>query len=227
MNTINKKAYVYQMKLLPANLLSIIIFILLCIPTYILFPEGFSDKNPGLFLLMLLGYMLLHEFLHGIGYWLGGVKRKNIQYGICLEKGIFYAMAYEELSKKSILISLQMPFMVIGVITYVFSMIFHLPVLAYLSVFNLMGASMDLVMFFYLLKIKDVTYSESGQPDQFVLMTSEDLEKRKSIFLKIVNTKSYHKKDYEFSIPKKIQISKASFGILLFLIILSILFQLF
>lgn len=212
MNTTNKKkAYTYKMKLAPANILCFAIMIGLYIVSVLLFGKGMAvfDKPFILFVLIIL-YLMLHEFLHGVGYFIGGVKRSNIQYGIRLEKGIFYAMAYQELTKKNILISLQMPFMVIGVITYIISIIFNIPLLALLSIINISGASMDLAMFYYISKLKDVTYSESGEPDEFVLISSEDLTKKKSLFLKIVNVKDYKKSDYEFPKQKKIDITKGS-----------------
>ena len=119
MSSTTKKAYTYKMKLVPANIVSIVIFILLAIITYYLKIDFSIQGNLGLLFIILILYLCLHEFLHGIGYIIGGAKRKNISYGICLEKGILYCMSYQEISKKNILISLQMPFVVIGVITYI------------------------------------------------------------------------------------------------------------
>ena len=132
-------------------------------------------------------------------------------------------MAYQELTRKNILISLQMPFMVIGVITYIIGYFFHIPVLVWLSIVNLIGASMDLMMFIYIMRIKDVIYSESGEPDEFVLISSEDLTKKKSIYFKIVDTKEYKKSDYQFKDVKKISISKTSYIVLGILIVVTIL----
>ena len=113
-------------------------------------------------------------------------------------------MSYEEITKKNILISLQMPFMTIGIITYVIGIIMNMPILVLLSIINLVGASMDLVMFLYILKLpKDVTYSESGNPDEFVLISNTDLSKKKSMFIKVIDEGKYNKKDYEFENIKK------------------------
>ena len=135
----------------------------------------------------------------------------NIKYGIALEKGIFYAMCNQEITKENILLSLQMPYTVLGVITLIIGLIFKLPILTLLSICNISGASMDLVMFFYILRMKNVKYSESGNCDEFVLISKEDLEKKKSIFFKIVNVKKYNEKDFIFDKNvKKIKISKKS-----------------
>ncbi|MBQ3297905.1 MAG: DUF3267 domain-containing protein [Bacilli bacterium] len=226
MSTATKKAYVYKMKLVPANILGTVILVLLILFSILIKADFHISGNFWILLITLILYLCLHEFLHGIGYLIGGTKRKNIAYGICLEKGILYCMAYQELTKKNILISLQMPFVVIGVITYIISYIFNLPYLMFLSIVNLVGACMDLVMFIYISKLdKDVIYSESGEPDQFVLISSEDLTKKKSKYFEIVDVKDYKKEDYRFKDIKKITISKTSYivlGVLLLGVILSI-----
>jgi len=223
MKTSNKKAYVFKMNITTASIFSVVVFLLLVFVTTLI--DGvtlFKAYQTPFLLCLLVGYFFLHELLHGVGFVLGGSKLKNIKLGAALEKGIFYCMSYQELTKKNILISLQMPFMVIGVITYVIGIVFNIPVLTWLSVLNIMGASMDLVMFFYILRIKNVTYSESGEPDEFVLISNEDLSKRKSIFLKLKETKDYKKEDYIFKDFKRIEISKASWIVILILIALDL-----
>ena len=225
MNSTNKKTYVYKMNLVTANVLCIVILIALWIFTG-LFGIEFFGKGTNYFILFIsvILYLMLHEFLHGIGYFIGGTKRKYITYGIELEKGIFYAMAYSKLTKKNILISLLMPFMVIGVITYIIGFIFNIPFLIILSIINISGAAMDLAMFFYFLRLpKDFTYSETGNPDEFAVISSEDLTKKKSIFLNIVEVKDYNEKDFEFKNLKKIKITKLSIVLIILFLILGLL----
>ena len=224
MNTTNKKAHIYKMNLVPANILSIIIFILLLVLTMLLNINILIDNQNILiaFILMIL-YLGLHELLHGVGFFIGGTKRENIKYGICLEKGIFYCMACEEITKKNILISLQMPFMVIGIITYIIGAIFNIPILVLLSIVNITGASMDIAMFFYILSLpKDVTYSETSKPDEFVLISKTDLTTKKNPFIKVVEVKDYHKKDYIFKNTKIIEITKTSIIVLIMFILLGL-----
>ncbi len=214
MSTTNKKAYVFEMDLVKANLFSLIIFIIAGIITYLIF--GFSDFFGKPFILtILIGYFALHELLHGIGYLIGGTKYQNISYGVLLEKGIFYCMSYQEITKKNIMISLLMPFIWITVVTYIIGLMISSPFLAWLSVVNFMGASMDLMMFFYLLRIKDVTYGESGQPNEFVLISSENLKNKKSLFFHVKDVRDYKKEDYEFKDFKRFNITKGSFIALL------------
>ncbi len=224
MNTTNKKAYVYKMRLIPANILSIVILILVAMLAWFFKVELWNNKmNYFIVFILIILYLMLHELLHGIGYFLGGTKRKYITYGIELEKGIFYAMAYSKLTKKNILISLQMPFMVIGVITFIIGVIFNIPLLVLLSIVNISGASMDLAMFIYFLRLpKDFTYTESGNPDEFVIISSKDLTKKKSIFLKIVEVKDYKEKDFEFKNLKKIKCTKTSIIVLILFLLLGL-----
>lgn len=221
----NKKAYTYTMKLIQGNILCIVIFILMVVLTCFFKAEFFPQNiNTFIIFILLIGYLWFHEVLHGIGFMLGGAKRKNIKYGICLEKGIFYCMACQELSKKNILLSLLMPFTVIGVITYIVGIIFNIPVLTFLSIANISGASMDLAMFFYILKLpKNITYSETGQPDQFVLISDIDLKKKKSLFLKVIEEKGYKVEDYIYTNVKRLAITKTSIIIIVLFLLLGLL----
>lgn len=208
-----KKAYVYKMNLVPANLLGLVVFILLLVLTNVLKVNILPvfDKIPFIWILVLLMlYMILHEILHGIGYRITGTKTNKIKYGIELEKGILYTLVLEEVPKKNILVSLQMPFVIIGIITLLLGYILNIPLLVLLSIFNLMGASMDLVMFIYISRIKDVHYAETKASDEFILISKEDLTKRKSLFFKIIEVNNYKKEDYIVKSDKKITISKAS-----------------
>ena len=204
-----EKSYVYKFDLLAANIFSILILIVLAVITY--FIKGFILFSEMKFILTtMLLYFALHEVLHGIGYILGGAKPKSVYFGIALEKGILYCLCREEVKKKCILTSLQMPFTVIGVITYIIAIIINNDLLLLLSIANLVGASMDLVMFFYIARIKKVRYSETDANDEFVLISKEDLTKRKSLFFKIKEVKDYNKKDFEFKKMRRVTISKFS-----------------
>ena len=228
MSSTNKKTYVYKMNLIPANVLCIIIFILCSVLALVLKINIFQFNNWFILFIFIVLYLMLHELLHGVGYFIGGTKLKNITYGIELEKGIFYAMAFQKLTKKNILISLLMPFTIIGVITFIIGTIFNIPMLVLLSIVNISGASMDLAMFFYFLKLpKDFIYSESGNPDEFVVISSRDLKKYKSIFISIKEIKEYKEKDFEFKNIKKVRITKLSIVLLVLFLLLGLLTVIF
>ena len=216
----NKNAYTYKFNLITGNILSIVIAAILVIFTIFIGKSFTIDSNNiSIIVILMFLYLMFHEVCHGIGYIIGGAKSKNIKYGICLEKGILYAMCMQEISKKNILISLQMPFMLIGVITYIIGIIFNIELLTFLSIVNIMGASLDLAMFFYILRLpKDIIYSESGENDEFVLISEEDLSKKKSIFFKMVKKEEYKKEKFIFKDFKRFEISKIS--IIIFVILL-------
>ncbi len=221
-----KKAYIYKMRLVPANILAIVIFIVMMLVTSLIFDIGYTSFEIQLSAILMIVWFVLHELLHGLGFYLGGVKRKNIKYGVALEKGILYTLGLQEVTKKGILTSLQMPFTVIGLLTYVIGIVFNIPILVLLSIINFTGASMDIMMFIYIAKLKNVTYSETGNPDEFVLISNEDLTKRKSIFLKVIETKKYNKEDYKFKIDNRVEISKSSMSACLVYIIVMVILML-
>lgn len=221
-----KKAYIYKMRLVPANILAIVIFIVMMLVTSLIFDIGYTSFEIQLSAILMIVWFVLHELLHGLGFYLGGVKRKNIKYGVALEKGILYTLGLQEVTKKGILTSLQMPFTVIGLLTYVIGIVFNIPILVLLSIINFTGASMDIMMFIYIAKLKNITYSETGNPDEFVLISNEDLTKRKSIFLKVIETKKYNKEDYKFKIDNRVEISKSSMSACLVYIIVMVILML-
>ena len=90
-----KKAYVYRMKLVPANIFAIIIFIIMLIITIGFFRVYFTSMEILITTLLMVVWFILHELLHGLGFLLGGVKRKNIKYGAAFEKGIVYTLALQ------------------------------------------------------------------------------------------------------------------------------------
>ena len=228
MNSTSKKTYVYKMNLVTANVLCILILILFTVIAVYFKINVFKMNNWFLVFLLMVLYLMLHELLHGLGYFIGGTKREYITYGIELEKGIFYAMAYSKLTKKNILISLVMPFIFIGVITYIIGIIFNIPLLVFLSIVNISGAAMDLAMFFYFLRLpKNFTYSESGNPDEFVIISSDDLSKKKSIFLNLKEVKKYNEKDFKFNDIKKIKITKASIIMLIVFLLIGLITTIF
>ena len=88
----NKKAYYFKMNLVPANILAFVILIICFIFTVVIDKNYRFDSNVLVLFITMMLYFCLHEFLHGVGYFLGGGHRDKIKYGICLEKGLLYCM---------------------------------------------------------------------------------------------------------------------------------------
>lgn len=219
-----EKEYVYTMNLVFANIIALLIMVILFIITPLINKNLSYDFSIFELVLLYVSYFIwmgLHELLHGIGYRIGGAKRENIVYGVYLEKSILCTLCKQEIPKRTILISLCLPFLVIGVITYVIGMLINNVPLILLSILNLGGASMDIAMFIYILKKdEEIRYSESNNPTEFVLISKEDLTKKKSFAFKTVDIRDYDPKHFEFEKTSKITISKTSKQILIITVII-------
>lgn len=206
-----RKYYYYQMDLVIMNILCLFLMIVLLIPNMFYFRYSF---DPFIFLLF-IGYLFLHEIFHGIGFYIcGKAKHKNIVYGIELEKGIFYCMCKEEISKFGICMSLLFPLIFLGFITGIISYILYLPTLNFLSLMNVAGAIGDILMFYMILPMKDVSYKDLDDTSGFILLSNEDLTLKPHLGLKIKEVGEY--KELDAKNYKKVTITKTSLIILLF-----------
>ena len=168
-------------------------------------------------------YGFIFIFIHAIGFYISGVKRKNIVYGANLEKGIFYCMCKEEISKKGIMISLFFPFIFIGIITLVIGLVINSPYLIILSLLNIAGCAGDISMIISFIKLPDFSYLDLDDCTGFVLVSENDLSKYKLFGVDLIESDSYTKLG-KASNYKKITISKLSwivFGILLFALLVT------
>ena len=127
------KYYNYTLKIGILNILSIILFILcfiIVVPIY----GVITLTNIPLMMILSILYLMLHEVVHYIGFIINKeVNSKNIVMGAELEKGIFYCMCKQKISKKTILISIFAPLTTLGFITLIIAMIFKLDLLIFLS----------------------------------------------------------------------------------------------
>jgi len=173
--------------------------------------------------LWILPWLILHELLHSFAYVIHGAKFKNITYGMCLEKSILYCLCKENISKTNILCSLLYPFLIIGVGTYILGILLGNVILILLSILNISGCVGDLVMFFFIMKLKNIEFSEFDNPIQFGIYTEENLENKKAFGLCFIEKKE----SLEKTNLKKINISVPSIWILamLFLLFCFSLFQ--
>ena len=164
--------------------------------------------------------MALHEVLHGIGHILNGVKLKDLTFGASIEKGVLFCLVRKEVNKKDILISLLFPFFFIGIVTYILGIIIDSPVLVILSIFNISGASVDVLMFLDFIRLNnDMTYIEPGDGTSFYL-TSKNLKKKKLFGLKLVEEGTYSENMFKIDTHKTFDISKTSCIFFLFMLIM-------
>lgn len=215
----DKKYYVFELDSLGVaiNVISIVLLIIFVIPLFVL---KMTVKLNGLFLILLIFYFMLHEIFHSIGYVIHGARFKNIVYGIKLEKGVFYCLCKQNISKKCIMNASMYPLFFIGILTYIIGFIFDAPLLILLSAFNISGASGDIITVIYLSKLKkDIEFSEMDNPLYFAVYADYDVSKVKHTGMNFIGVKD----NIERNDLKKITISKTSYIILLIFLVIIVL----
>lgn len=216
------KYYKYKIKLGVGNIFASIILILLLILLYFTFDNYYFNLTYNKVLIM-IGYFILHELLHYIGYLINkNVKNKDLCLGMCLEKGVMYCRCTNEISRTAVMISLLTPFTVIGIISLIISYIFDMPFLAFLSVSNIAGSYFDILMFIQMLKMpKDIKFAEYDECDAYYIISNKDLTNIKTKGISLVETDKYNKIKLKSKNNKKIEISIFSIIILIILVALS------
>ncbi len=216
------KYYKYKIKLGVGNIFASIILILLLILLYFTFDNYYFNLTYNKVLIM-IGYFILHELLHYIGYLINkNVKNKDLCLGMCLEKGVMYCRCTNEISRTAVMISLLTPFTVIGIISLIISYIFDMPFLAFLSVSNIAGSYFDILMFIQMLKMpKDIKFAEYDECDAYYIISNKDLTNIKTKGISLVETDKYNKIKLKSKDNKKIEISIFSIIILIILVALS------
>lgn len=217
-----KKYYKFEINLMQATIFSLILFILpLCFCLNIIYPV--LEYNLVVLFISVILWLCLHELLHGLAYFLTGTKLQNITFGVALEKGILYCLTKQEVKKSSVLISLLTPFVVIGIVTLIVSIIFNMPLLCLLSILNISGASADVLMFIYFLTIKnDLKYTELDDPTTFAVITTDNLEEKKRIGVKLIEKGEYPSDKIAIKDHRHLVISKASYIFIILLLLIMI-----
>ena len=218
-----KRYYLFKFDFFIVNVFSIILLIIMfLISNYFFEYNIFSDlyfKKTNWFLLLFLYlvYTFIHELLHAFAYIINGAKVKNITFGMMLEKGILYCLCKENISKKNILMSTIFPLFFLGLVTYIIGIVCHIDLLVLLSILNISGCSGDILMFMYILKLKNIEFSEMDDPVCFAIYSVKDVSKVKHLGLKYLNKKDGIKR----ADKRKIVVSAFSIFLILFLLIIS------
>ena len=224
----NLNYYTYELDMVFLNILSLVIFG--GVWAFVVLVSGGSylweNDRVGLLLILMVLWLMFHEVLHGIGFGLfHEVDKKNIVFGMQLEKGVFYCMCKQKISKKVILTSLLFPFTFIGVVTLIWGMMIHSYYLVMLSILNISGAVGDLVMTVYFLRApNDIVYLDLDDSTSFTVLSDKDLSKIKVKGIRLRESGTY-KDGIAAKDRRKIVISKTSYivlGILLLLAFVSI-----
>ena len=215
------KYYKYSMNMLKLNIFCAVLMIIVFA---LIFRMGLFPYLNFECLILYFFWMFLHEFIHGIGFYVCGVKHKNIVYGANLEKGIFYCMCKEKISKRGIMVSLFFPFVFIGVLTLIIGLVINNSFLIVLSLLNIAGCAGDIAMIISFVKLPSFSYVDLDDCTGFVLVSKNDLSKYKLFGMDLIESGDYsklgHATDY-----KKFTISKLSwivFGLLVLALLITI-----
>lgn len=222
-----REYYIFKINLKMLNIIANLLFIFLFVMLLTFFPNiiiGFFEYSEKLnFCLVLLPIMMfyfaMHEIFHAIGYILYGAKLNKLTFGMELEKGVFYCLCKQDITRKNILHSVLFPFFYLGVVTLIIGLIFELPLLALLSLLNISGATADIMYFIFLIKLpKDIKFSELDDGTAFAILSDTDVSKIKHIGLDFIEKKeTIERNDF-----KRVKISKLSYAVLIVCIILVI-----
>jgi hypothetical protein len=223
------KYFTYKLDLIMLNIFACVSIVVLTILTYIFTGslDFITEINLFSFLMVFL-WLGLHEVLHGVGFLsLGRVKLRNIVFGAELEKGIFYCMCKEVISKLNILIAIFFPFVLIGIIPYIIGISNSNNLLIFLAVFNMAGSIADIIMGINILVMpNDIKYLDLDDNTGFTILSKKSLNKKK-YFLIILDKFGKYNDNIKAKDYKKITISKGSkyvFVVFILLFIVSVFF---
>lgn len=219
------KYYKFELNMVWANIISVLLLIVGFI-VFILTYGIFEYTNYLSLVISFVLYLAIHEIIHGLAFSYFCKNKYNVKYGAALEKGVFYAMCQERINKKAVLISLMAPTFFLTFIALIIAYIFRIDLLGILAIFNLSGATGDILMTLFVLRLPDdIKYIDYDNVIGFYLLSKKDLSKYKSKFLVFKESG----KDSDKLINKDIKtltISKPSWIILGAFIIITIIFYL-
>ena len=222
----NLKYYTYQLDMKVLNILAIILFVILSAFVYFIgYDYGSMIVRYDLFtvFILLFLWLMLHEVIHGIGFAIfRSVDKKNIVFGMALEKGVFYCMCKQKIYKRIIFTSLLFPVTFIGVVTLGLVIIINNALLVYLSIFNIVGSIGDIMMSLYFLKCpNDVIYLDLDDCTSFTVLSNSDLSYIKVSGIKLVNNGIYNSKMIAHD-KRRLVISRGSWYVLVIIFILTL-----
>ena len=169
----------------------------------------------------MLGYMILHELLHALGYIVNGAKSEKITFGMELEKGVLYCLCKQDVSRNNILNASMYPLFWIGIVTFIISIIFKMPLLLLLSVINISGAAGDIMYFVFISKLdKNVMFSELDDGTSFAILSEQDISQTNHFGLEFIEkVNEIPRKDF-----KRVKITRLSWIFIILSVIATLLY---
>lgn len=220
----NTYYYTYTLNMTMLNILALILFLI--VGVLVLFIERnetyIMSMNPLTFFIVMFIWLVIHELLHGVGFALfKEVDKKNITFGAALEKGVFYCMCKQQITKKVILTSLLFPLTIIGIITLIIGMIINNYELVFLSILNIVSSIGDIAMTIYFLKTpNDITYLDLDDCTSFTVLSKTSIDNINAPGINLKEKGLYDEKTMHSKDKRKLVISKASYILIIIVFIL-------
>lgn len=220
------KYYTYKLDMNILNIFAIVLFVIVGLLVYLIEYRDNYVINYKFFIFFILMFiwLIIHELLHGIAFALfKEVKKSAITFGIFLEKGVFYCMCKQKITKKVILTSLLFPLTIIGIVTLLIGMLVNNYELVFLSILNIVSSIGDIIMTIYFIKAPpDIVYLDLDDCTSFTVLSYQNLDYLSVPGIILDKKGAYQEKDMAPKNFQKITISKASYILLLVIFILII-----
>lgn len=148
--------YTYQkvkINIVTANIVACVIMIATAVIGVVSMGKVIDLYFPLWFFLLILLSVVVHELLHGIAWSIFCTKKwKSIQFGIMWKMITPYCSCLEPLSWIPYLIGGLTPCLILGIIPYIFAIIWGNTFVLWFAVFNIAAASGDLMVAYHICK---------------------------------------------------------------------------
>lgn len=208
------KSYIYSIDMAGMTIALLVVAAAMLIPLAVFrFDILKAAGSSPFFIIAIAFWFILHEIIHGIFYRMSkGIKNKDIAFGARIEKGVLFCLCKKPISKNEIIRSLLAPLILIGFVTLIIGFVFSFDLLIILSLMNICGAMGDILMTLFIAGMpKNMRYIEDNG-NRFVLITNEDISKKKSLGVKLEEVEEDFAK-IAISDSPKVAISKGSYAI--------------
>lgn len=218
------KYYTYKLNMITLNIMAMILFVVISLVVFVIeYRDSYIINYDINLFIYIIVWLILHEILHGIGFSIfRSVDWKNITFGIALEKGVFYCMCKQEISKKVILTSLFFPVTIIGIVTLIIGMIINHYTIVLLSIMNIVGSIGDIIMIIFFLKVGNVKYLDLDDCTSFTVISNDDLSQFRVLGIELIDSGIYDRSKIMAMDKRKLVITRPSYILLLVMIIILI-----
>ena len=205
------KNYVYSIEMVGMTFVLLIVAIMAFLPILMFNREIIITASISpFFILAIAAWFVLHELVHGLSYRISkGVANRDIAFGAKLEKLVLFCVCRRPISKADTIRSLVAPLVFLGFLTLIIGAAFNFELLIVLSLINICGASGDILMAIFIAKMPKGTRYFEDEQNRFVLVTEEDISRRKSLGVKLEKIEDGFENTLAGS--KRVAISKASY----------------